>query len=503
MRLMPRLSVRQLLEVIAGIAIALGILRYPYLVIQAQLRFNQQTSRGQALIATYRSLRPPEFSTQQWDNAVGNVHTTWVNVAFSPEHIAQGDLDDLLNQVRTLVDRASPATAEGELYAILDLLAHAKTRASGGYLSGRRFQQKLGLQGEGRPSPGVVRFALALVGPAPKDPVADLPAALEHQDWKVRVMACRALKEVGLGGRMDVAVAAQIRALKDSDPLVREVAVESLNELGPGAGGALPALAEVARRDPSSRVRARAAPVLPRLEPSLREAIPWLIAALRDPDRGVRHSAVVTLGQLGPKAQPATPALVEVLERDRDGEVRAVTAEALGAIGPTSQTVPALIGALRREPGKGYWMVTYESARALEKIGPEAAPAIPTLTAVIRIGSPNERSAAIRALGGIGPAARTTLPILLEALRDPESRVRAAAAETLGAIGAEPGAVIPPLIEALRDSDSSVRAAAATGLGRLGTPAREAIPALSAALGDEDFWVVEEAKASLRKIRDE
>ena len=69
----------------------------------------------------------------------------------------------------------------------------------------------------------------------PPDVFADLSAGLTPPDWHVRVMACRALKELGLAGRRNEAIEAEVRALKDDDALVREIALESLAELGPEA----------------------------------------------------------------------------------------------------------------------------------------------------------------------------------------------------------------------------------------------------------------------------
>ena len=66
------------------------------------------------------------------------VQIAWGNVVFSPGNIDDADLDAILAQMRGLVARATPADAEGDLYRILDLLAHARTKAGVHYLSDRR-----------------------------------------------------------------------------------------------------------------------------------------------------------------------------------------------------------------------------------------------------------------------------------------------------------------------------------------------------------------------------
>ncbi|MHB1033611.1 MAG: HEAT repeat domain-containing protein [Pirellulales bacterium] len=143
-----------------------------------------------------------------------------------------------------------------------------------------------------------------------------------------------------------------------------------------------------------------------------------------------------------------------------------------------------------------------DAANALGRMGPEAKPAIPALTELLRDKDPNVRIAAVSALGRIASAA---VPALTELRKNvgpsaggapgmdlnpsglrvvgPLIRIRPAAARALGQIGP---AAIPALTELLRDKDWEVRCFAAEALGKIGSEAKMAIPALTALLKDKN-----------------
>jgi HEAT repeat protein len=118
--------------------------------------------------------------------------------------------------------------------------------------------------------------------------------------------------------------------------------------------------------------------------------------------------------------------------------------------------------------------------RALQSLGPKAAPAVPELVAILRTEDrPNTnaddylRRAAAETLGRVGPPA---IPALVEALADPALEVHAAAARTLPQIS--PDAVPPELVNALGTNAATPRTLGWTfqGFGEKG------IQALTAAL---------------------
>jgi HEAT repeat protein len=92
-------------------------------------------------------------------------------------------------------------------------------------------------------------------------------------------------------------------------------------------------------------------------------------------------------------------------------------------------------GALRRLQPNDY--VRAVTAEALGKIGPEAKTAIPVLMALLKDKDRDVRCAAADALGRIGPEAKTGIPSLNDLLKDKDERVRRVAADALEKIKKE------------------------------------------------------------------
>lgn len=471
------ISVRKLLVLVGVLAVVLALVRTPYLFVRAQLAYGHRVNEGSSLILSYRAVCPPGFTPSQWENAVTVVQIAWCNVAFSPSHLDQEPLDGLVIELHRLSLGATPRTAEGDLYTILDLLAHAKSRAGIPYLSHRHGDLKRSLQGEGKPSPSLINRALGLIGSTADRPVPALAGARNSGDLQVRALACRALAQIGLRNddQSSAAISALIGSLPNQDPLVRQITIEGLREIGPRAAGALPALIEILERDAQSGMRWLAAASLPAIDPAGSVAVPALVAALRDPDEYVRLGAIESLGGMGPKAKEAIPPLIASIERgagfglaEEPAYDRLSDAEiaALGRIGLASTEVMAvLFHHFKSHPGDA-------SARVV----------------------------AVRAMGELGPSARAGLPLIDEALHDLQPAVRCEAVEAVGHVSGVSAAAVSQLREALRDADGQVRSAAARTLGGLGPGAAAAVPSLVAALEDEDRWVQQAATEAIGRM---
>ncbi len=500
----PQFRLRKLLWAIAFLAIAFGIGRYPYFHIQSNARFQSRSQQATALISSYRSNCPPEIVDLDWQTAIDVVQDAWAKTIAGREYIAEDELEDILSRMRGLAGRSDPTRVEGDLYAIMDLLGHFTSRVpSTNYLYSMRSALKEKLQGKTGTSPGVIHYARMMVGEKSPDVFAELSAGLTHADWSTRAMACRALKELGLARRRNEAIEAEVRALKDDDALVRQIALESLAELGPEAVSTFPAIDNLLRRDPSSQVRVTAAHVLAELDPSGKLSVPLLAAMLRDHDFGLRHALLRDLDSFGPKGEAATHSLTEVIEQDEDDSVRGAV-QTLSRVSPASISVPILLKTLRREQSRKNAPVAGSILQTLGQIGPAAEPAIPMLVETYNT-APNEheRGSAMIALGGIGPSARVALPTILKATKDPHWFPRGLALEALIKIKVEPDVVIPPLISALQDKQGAVQRIAAIGLGQLGPSAKAAVPALEAAMADSSFPDRPVAASALRLIQGE
>ncbi len=114
-----------------------------------------------------------------------------------------------------------------------------------------------------------------------------------------------------------------------------------------------------------------------------------LTEELRNPEASVRVAACQILGRNGTAAAPAVPAITRLLTGS-ELEVRAA-ANALGAIHSEPQTiVPALTALVDRAS----LAVQIEAITALGDFGAKAAPALPTLTRLLKHPEPQVRGAA-------------------------------------------------------------------------------------------------------------
>ncbi|MBI4556556.1 MAG: HEAT repeat domain-containing protein [Candidatus Hydrogenedentes bacterium] len=166
----------------------------------------------------------------------------------------------------------------------------------------------------------------------------------------------------------------------------------------------------------------------------------------------------------------------------------------------TASNLPELIEAL----GDSDYVVRSRAARALAELGPEAAPAVPALVALLERRDDFAMEAAMT-LGAIGPAAKEAIPALVEAaeqgsavpVEEGRDALRVYAGEALGRIGP---AALPDLITLLSHRNPDIRVCAAEALGQMSEKARDAVGSLRARLTDEDEEVGKAAAAALKHI---
>jgi hypothetical protein len=173
--------------------------------------------------------------------------------------------------------------------------------------------------------PGAVRRAhaaelLGLLGQA--DAGADLVRLLDDRDPEVRLVAARALGELGDPSAADALLETLLRTR--SVPL--RVVARSLARLGPGAG---PALVE-GLGSSAPLVRAVCSEICGVLGVTAAQTV-LLDVIDRDPDDDVRIRAARALGRIG--LPSALPALVRATDRSASPALRAVAARALGDLG--------------------------------------------------------------------------------------------------------------------------------------------------------------------------
>lgn len=201
---------------------------------------------------------------------------------------------------------------------------------------------------------------LGQLGPQAAAAVGPLVAALSHADPYLRGAAALALGRIG-----EAAVPALVRALGSSDPELRESAVIALGRVGAPAARALAALIHLLA-DPHAPVRQVAADTLGDLGGVSgvgEAAAPALTRGLSDRDPAVRRSAAVALARVAPGAR-AAPQHPAALVATLDALVPALMAE---------HHVPGVAVALIRDRAltwsKGYGV---RAAGAPEAVTPDA-----------------------------------------------------------------------------------------------------------------------------------
>lgn len=188
------------------------------------------------------------------------------------------------------------------------------------------------------------------------------------------------------------------RALSDSDPHVRSVAIAAAPKAGVRAEDAVPILKELLRSE-HSVVAARA---ISEYRAAAASALPELIAAMHDTKlpAEARWNAARTIGKVGPNAASALPDLIDELD-DPEDSLREHAAEAIGDIGPVAAELG--VPALRKVLTDRYVKVRRDAVRSLGYIGVDARPAADDILPLLKDPEAIVREAAEKALKIVAP----------------------------------------------------------------------------------------------------
>ena len=269
-------------------------------------------------------------------------------------------------------------------------------------------------------------------------------------------------------------------ALKDRDPMVRNVAVSALGKLRDMR--AVDPLIE-ALKDEDTTVRINVCKSLGALGDF--KAIKPLVDSLNDDEIVVRIAACGALGSFN--SPDVIPPLLDAL-KDEDSGVRSQACRALGALGDASAIEP-LLQALKDSDN----IVRRDATTALS--GFEDERIIEPLMDALEDEDAYVRRVAASALWRTGD--ERVIEPLVRRLKDEDSMVRYC---IVSAFDSRPDVrVIEPLIEALKDEDNMVRTVAASALGKIKD--ERSLKALEEALNDEDEWVRNCARDALENLK--
>jgi HEAT repeat protein len=205
----------------------------------------------------------------------------------------------------------------------------------------------------------------------------------------------RAADALGRMGKDAAPASAElVAALKDSDPLVRGVAVRAIGELAPDVAGGVAALIPLFPGIEAIRAVAR-------FGAAGAAAISPLIELLKHDDAAVRWQATRALAKIGPASLSALPELIRLAESDPDAVVREHAVEAMGDIGPPAKDgIPALAKALKDPIAR----VRRDAVRSLGQMGAVAKIALADVLALAADPDADVKAAAARAARLIDPS---------------------------------------------------------------------------------------------------
>lgn len=267
-----------------------------------------------------------------------------------------------------------------------------------------------------------------------------------------------ALEELAEQGGED-GVAVLVESLKDDHPGVQQAALTGLIRIG---GGAVMARLLGLLREPPA-IRNMALEVIEQIMPGALEVALPLLAS---PDANVRKMVIDALGKQTDRrvVQPLLRRL-----KDPNANVRASAAEALGHL-RAREAVPELIALLQDDE----W-VAFSAVAALAEIGDPSA--LQPLLDLAQGGREALRYAALEAIAGLDREGRT-VPALLALTASAEAELRPALIKALASVAQGPRSEVWAsldrtrwlafLVDALQDRDPEVQLSAVMGLGRLG-----------------------------------
>lgn len=169
--------------------------------------------------------------------------------------------------------------------------------------------------------------ALGRLGPAAKDAVPALAAALKDPERFVRMSAARALGQLGAASKE--ALPALAAALNDSDSFVRGTAARTLGRVGAISPEVWAPMKEAAKDKDLDVQRAATeawnsiTSAWGKLGPADKGAIPALAAALKDAEPPVRTVAARALGKVGSGAPAEALAALKAALKDPEPQVSA------------------------------------------------------------------------------------------------------------------------------------------------------------------------------------
>lgn len=275
--------------------------------------------------------------------------------------------------------------------------------------------------------------------PAVLAEVAKAPAASVQDDhWSLKILG-----SIGGGALTELQ-----KALDSKTASVRVIALRALAQIGSDARGSV-ARVSALTDDADPGVRAAALPAVVAIDGRVPQVFEPIEGGLADKVPSVRLAAATAAGSLGAKARPLAGKVATLLD-DPGADVQAGAARALGNIGGAGEWTEKLVAKLNDEKLR---LVAIEALAKLQVpgVGEKLAALYPSSDRTTKL-------AILAAVGGSGDAAR---PVLESAAQDKDAELRAASLKATAKNQPNLDTFIPTIIAALGDSESVMRVAGA------------------------------------------
>ncbi len=316
------------------------------------------------------------------------------------------------------------------------------------------------------------------------------------------------------------AVPALTAELKSEAAPARQRAAAVLGRMGTRAQPAIPALIEVARKEPQENAFTDALaqigtpalqPLVDQLSVSGTEArnrewvfralhgmgstgLTTLATALSSPTASIRAGAATALASMAVDSPPIIKSLL-ALTADKDNSVRAAALRAVATIRSERETVlPKLEAALT----DGDAEVRRAAVVGLASIGAGNKIGVEGLIELLGDPDPAVQRNTLQSLAALGAGAKAAVPEIVKRLDVPE--LRSNAIETLGKVGEDAKPAIPKLTEFASSGPDDLRLAAMQALNGIGRPAAAALPTLYKAMSAENRDLRIQALLALDRI---
>ena len=150
-----------------------------------------------------------------------------------------------------------------------------------------------------------------------------------------------------------------------------------------------------------------------------------LIKDLQAADVNVRRDAATRVQFAGrPVQRQALPALIELLKKENDGQVRLAVLDTLTTLGPdAASAAPVLVEAFHTDPKDNDQEQRHQDFRAALALAAIGKPAVDGLRTLLKQRKEWIRSEAVMALGRIGPEAAPAVPDLVALLPSASERI--------------------------------------------------------------------------------